>query len=119
MLNEKAVIFFFFSIVGLIKKILLYKMSYFPEPYTRSKNKFKVKLDLSYYATKPESKSVTGFHTSNSAKNSDSFIFKTTVNKLHKLDIDMFKPVAAHLKNQPAKSHDQLKLPYIWNPKLL
>ena len=88
-------------------------MSYFPEPYTRSKNKFKVKLDLSYYATKPESKSVTGFHTSNSAKNSDSFIFKTTVNKLHKLDIDMFKPVAAHLKNQPAKSHDQLKLPYI------
>ena len=36
-----------YLIVGLIKKILLYKMSYFPEPYTHSKNKAKVELDLS------------------------------------------------------------------------
>ena len=34
--------------VGLIKKILLYKMSYFTEPYT-SKNKIEVELDLSNY----------------------------------------------------------------------
>ena len=26
-------------IIGLIKKILLYKISYFPKPYTRSKKK--------------------------------------------------------------------------------
>ena len=38
--------------VGLIKKIQLHKMSYFPEPYTRNKNKIKVELDLSNYATK-------------------------------------------------------------------
>ena len=35
--NGKAIITH--VLVGLIKKILLYKMSYFPEPYTRSKNK--------------------------------------------------------------------------------
>ena len=33
-------------IVGMIKKILLYKMSYFPEPYNHSTQKIKVKLDL-------------------------------------------------------------------------
>ena len=32
-------------IVGLIKKISLYKMSYFPEPYTQRKSKITVKLD--------------------------------------------------------------------------
>ena len=39
-------------IVGLIKKIFLYKMSYFREPYNRSKNKIKFELALSNYATK-------------------------------------------------------------------
>ena len=34
-------------IVWSIKKISLYKMSYIPEPYTHSKNKIKVDLDLS------------------------------------------------------------------------
>ena len=33
--------------VGLLKKIQLYKMSYFLEPYTHSKNKIEVELDLS------------------------------------------------------------------------
>ena len=33
-------------IVVLTKAILLYKVSYFPEPYTHSKNKIKVKLDF-------------------------------------------------------------------------
>ena len=32
---------------GLIKRILLYKISYFPEPYTISKNKIKAKIDFS------------------------------------------------------------------------
>ena len=39
-------------IVGLIKNISLYKMSYFPESCTRSKNKIKVELDLSNYIPK-------------------------------------------------------------------
>ena len=34
-------------IVGLIKKIQILKMSYFPDPYNRSKNKLKVGLNLS------------------------------------------------------------------------
>ena len=36
-----------YLIVVLIKKILLYKMSYFPEPYNRIKNKIKIELDFS------------------------------------------------------------------------
>ena len=39
--------------------MLLYKMSYFPAPYTSSKGKIKVKLGLSNYATKLNSKSGT------------------------------------------------------------
>ena len=31
-------------------------MSYFPEPYTSSKNKIKVRLDLSNYVTKSDLK---------------------------------------------------------------
>ena len=34
------------------KKILLYKMSYFQETYSHSKNKIKVKYDFSNYITK-------------------------------------------------------------------
>ena len=33
-------------IVEMIKKISLYKMRYFPEPYNHSTHKIKVKLDL-------------------------------------------------------------------------
>ena len=51
-------------IARLIEKILLYKMSYFPEPYTRSKNKLKVKLALSNYATKSYLKSAKDVDTS-------------------------------------------------------
>ena len=39
---------------GLIKKILLYKMSYVPEPNICSKNKIEVELDLSNYAAKAD-----------------------------------------------------------------
>ena len=35
-------------------------MSYFPEPYTRSKNKIKVEIDLFNYAVKSDSKNVAG-----------------------------------------------------------
>ena len=52
MLNGKATIILL--TVDLIKKIQLYKMSYFPEPYTCSKNKIKVELSSSNYATKSD-----------------------------------------------------------------
>ena len=42
--------------VGLLKKISLYKMSYFPKPYSQNKNKIKVELDLSHYATQSDFK---------------------------------------------------------------
>ena len=38
-------------------------MSYFREPYTRSKNKTKVELDLANYTTKYDLKSATGVDT--------------------------------------------------------
>ena len=47
-------------IVGLIKNILLYNVSYFPEIYTRSKNKITVEFDLSNYVTKSNLKNATG-----------------------------------------------------------
>ena len=54
-----------------VKKILLYKMSYFPEPCSDSKNKIKVKLDLSNSATKTDLKGVTGIDTRKFAKKTD------------------------------------------------
>ena len=54
--------------VGLIEKISLYKMSYFPEAYSWSKNKIKIGLDLSNYATKSDLKNTTDLDTSNFAK---------------------------------------------------
>ena len=44
MLNGRTIIILL--IVGLMKNIYLYIMTYFPEPYTRSKNKMNVELDL-------------------------------------------------------------------------
>ena len=48
MLNEKVIILI---TAGLMKNIV---MSYFPEPYTCSKNKIKVELDLANYAKKSD-----------------------------------------------------------------
>ena len=42
--------------IELIKKILLYKMSYIPKPYTHSRNRRKLELVLSNYATKPDNR---------------------------------------------------------------
>ena len=50
MSNEKTMQVFL--IVGLVKKMLLYKMSqYFPKPFESFGGNVKVELDLSYYAT--------------------------------------------------------------------
>ena len=54
--------------VGLIKDIVLYKMSCFLEPYTHSKNKVAVKLDLSYYTRKSNLKNAAGVDISDFVK---------------------------------------------------
>ena len=43
-------------------------MTYFPEPYTHSKHKIEVQLDLPNYVTKSDLKNATGVDTSNFAK---------------------------------------------------
>ena len=58
-------------IVGLIKKISLYEMSYFPGPFIHNKNKIKIELDLSNYATKYVLKNATGINRSDFAKKID------------------------------------------------
>ena len=52
------------------KKILLYKISYFPEP-AYSKNEIKVELDLPNYATKTDLKNAMGVDKSDFAKKAD------------------------------------------------
>ena len=54
MLTEKATVILLTA--AFIKKILLYKMSYFSEPHTHSKNKIEVELDLPNYATQSDLK---------------------------------------------------------------
>ena len=66
MSNGKAMIVYL--IVGLIKKILLYKMRHFPEPYDHIKIKLKVKLNQFSYATKSDLKKATGVDASKLAK---------------------------------------------------
>ena len=55
-------------IVGLIKKILLYKKCYFSEPYTHNKSKIEVELDFSNYETKSGSRNTTAVDTMQFAK---------------------------------------------------
>ena len=54
--------------VGLTKMIFLYKVTYFPGPYTYTKNRIKLEVDLSNYVTKLDIKSLTGVNTSGFAK---------------------------------------------------
>ena len=68
--------------VGLMKKISLHRMSYFPDPYTHSKNKIKVELDLSNYPTKSHLKNAIDGDTSEFSK-------KTDLGRI-KLDVDGF-----------------------------
>ena len=50
------------------KKILLYKLSCFPEPNTHRENKIAVELALANYATKSDLKNAAGIDTSQFAK---------------------------------------------------
>ena len=57
-------------------------MSYLPEPYSPSKSKINVEVDLSNYAIKSDFKSATGIDTSKFAKEIDLVILKSDVDKL-------------------------------------
>ena len=54
--------------VGLIKKILLYKLSYLPETCPCNKNRIKAELELSNYAAKSDLKKALDVDTSNLLK---------------------------------------------------
>ena len=75
-------------IVGLIKNILLYKMSCFQEPYDHSKNEIKVYLNLPNYPTKSNLKNATGINKSTFAKKTYLASLKSDVDEL---DIDKLK----------------------------
>ena len=99
MMNVKVMVITL--IVGLIENILLYKMSYFPEQY--SKSKIKIDLYLSNYATKYALKNVTIVDTSYFAKKYGLGNLKSNINKL---DIDKLQttPVdLSKLKNDAIK----------------
>ena len=99
MMNGKIMIITL--IVGLIKKILLYKISYFPARY--SKSKIKIDLDLSNYATKCALKNATVVDTSDCAKKYGLANLKSDIDKL---DIDKLQttPVdSSKLKNDAVK----------------
>ena len=73
------------SIVGLMKKISLYKMSFYPEPYNRNRKKTNVVLDLSNYATKSGLKKLNRCWHTKFAKKADLADLKPDIDKL---DID-------------------------------
>ena len=79
MLSERVMIFNL--IIRLIKKTSLYKMSYFAEPYTNSKNKIKSELDLSNYATISVLKKTTSIDPSEFAKRVDLASLKRDADK--------------------------------------
>ena len=98
MLDGKATIILL--TVGLIKKILLPKISYFPEPHTHSKNKIEIELDLSNYATKSDLKKATDVDALDFAKIDDSTSLKSNIGKL---DIDKLKNVPIGLSSLKSK----------------
>ena len=93
-LNGKAMIIFL--TVELIKKISLYRMSYFLEPYTRSKKKIKVELEFSNYARKSDLKNAAGVDTLKFAKRVDLSSLKSYIVKL---DIDKVEKISSDLKS--------------------
>ena len=94
MLNGKTTITFL--MLRLIKKLSLHKMSYYLEPYTRSKNKIKAELDLSYYATKSDLKNAAGVDIPKFAKKTDLTSLKSDIDKLN---IDKLEKVPSSLNS--------------------
>ena len=77
MLNGKGIIIRL--IVGLMKKMSLYKMSCFLEPYSHNERKIKVELNLFNYATKSDLKEATGINKPIFAKKVDLANLKSDV----------------------------------------
>ena len=73
---------------------MLYKSSYFPEPYTRCISKIKVELDLPNYATKSDFKITTSVETLKIAEKANLLILKSDIDKL---DIDKLEKVSSGL----------------------
>ena len=74
-------------------------MSFLP-PYSHSKNKIEVELDLSNYATKSDLKNASDVDTSQFAKKDDLANLKPEVDKL---DIDKLEKVPSGLNNLKSK----------------
>ena len=72
---------------------------YFPEPKS-SGGRVKFELDLSNYATKPDSKNATGVDTSKFAKKVD---LNNSESDVDKLDIDKLKNVPTNSSNLKSK----------------
>ena len=58
-------------------------MSYYPEPDSRIRDKFKVVLELSNYATEKELEHATGIDTSDLGTEKDSIALKAEIDKLY------------------------------------
>ena len=65
-----------------MKKILSYKMGFYPKPYNYGKNKMKVELDLSNHPAKFDLKKATSIDISKFAKKSDLANLKSDVNRI-------------------------------------
>ena len=82
-------------------KRVYYKMSYYP-PYKSSSSNIKVKLDLTNYATKTDSKNITQVDVSSFASKTNLAALKTEVDKI---DVDKLKTALTDL----AKLSDVVK----------
>ena len=80
-------------------------MSYFPEPCSHSKNKIKVELGLSNYATKSDLKGATGIDTLKCAKETDLANLKSDADEL---DINSRKTVSNILNSLKGKVINQM-----------
>ena len=78
-------------------------MSYYPEPDSHIRDKVKVVLDLSNYATKKELDHATGVDTSDLAAKKDFIALKAEVDKL---DINKLVNVPTSLNNLKTKVRD-------------
>ena len=84
------------SVVFMIEnyKRVYYKMSTYYPPYKSSGNNIKVELDLSYYATKNDSKNITHVDVSSFASKTNLAALKTEVDKI---DVDKLKATPTDL----------------------
>ena len=96
-------------------KRVYYKMSYYP-PYKSSSNNFKVKLDLTNYATETDLNNITHVDTSSFASKTNLAALNTEVDKI---DIDKLKTAPVDLaKLTNAVENDFVKKKTVYNTKV-